>query len=98
MPASLPRPISSGQAQLRILVADDNKMLRTAVRGLLRILGHSVEAVANGREAVASALRGNFDLVLLDIQMPEMGGLEAARLLRQQDTGQRRPRIIGMSA
>ncbi|WP_168221495.1 response regulator [Aquisphaera giovannonii] len=97
----MPVQIRPGQAEvhppLRILLADDNKLLRASIRALLRGLGHSVEAVSNGREAVESAAREEFDVVLLDVQMPEMGGLEAARALRRQ-AGGHRPRIVGLSA
>lgn len=78
-------------------MADDNEILVVAVQGLLQILGHSVEVVTNGREALDAALREDFDFVLLDIQMPEMDGLETARLLRRQPPGRSRPRIIGIS-
>jgi CheY-like chemotaxis protein len=79
-------------------VADDHEMLRTAVRGLLQNLGCSVAVAANGREAVELASREDFDLVLLDLQMPEMGGLEAARSIRRRHGGGRPPCIIGLSA
>jgi CheY-like chemotaxis protein len=97
MSATLPPTAARIQAPLRILLADDNEMLRAAIRGLLERLGHSVDVVTNGREAVESAARGDFDLVLLDVQMPVMGGLEAARSLRHRQAGGRRPRIIGLS-
>jgi CheY-like chemotaxis protein len=84
-------------APLRILVADDNEMIGTAVQGLLQSLGHSVEVVTNGREAVESAAREGFDAVFLDIQMPEMDGFEAAHWLRHGHAGGRPPRIIGFS-
>jgi CheY-like chemotaxis protein len=82
---------------LRILVADDNTLIRTALRGLLRNLGHSVAMVSNGRQAVEMALGTDFDLVFLDMQMPEMGGMEAARLLRHSGRDGHGPRIVGIS-
>ena len=97
MSAILPLNTARMPVPLRILVADDNEMLRAAVRGLLEGLGHSVDVVANGREAVESAAREDFDLVFLDVQMPEMDGFEAARSLRHRHAGGRRPRIIGLS-
>jgi CheY-like chemotaxis protein len=86
------------QPPLRILVADDNEMLGAAVQGLLRSLGHSVDVVTNGREAIESAARGDFDVVFLDVQMPEMDGFAVAHSLRQKHRGGLRPRIIGLSA
>ena len=97
MPATLSSTTIGAHSPLRILVADDNEMLRVAVRGLLQRLGHSVDVVTNGREAVEAASREDFDLLLLDVQMPEMDGFEAARSLRHRLGGGRRPRIIGVS-
>jgi CheY-like chemotaxis protein len=82
---------------LRILLADDNEMILTAVRGLLQSLGHAVETVVNGRAAIESASRNRFDFVFLDMQMPEMDGIEAARYLSNERAANDRPRIIGLS-
>jgi two-component system sensor histidine kinase/response regulator len=97
MPASLGPTTARVQVPLRILVADDNEMIGAAVGGLLQSLGHSVDVVTNGREAVESAARENFHVVFLDVQMPEMDGFEAARWLRHEHTGVRPLRIIGFS-
>jgi CheY-like chemotaxis protein len=97
MLATLPPSASRARTPLRILLADDHEMLRTAMRGLFQILGCSVDVVANGREAIELASQEDYDFVLLDFQMPEMGGLEAARSLRQSYGSQLRPRIIGLS-
>jgi CheY-like chemotaxis protein len=93
-----PGPTTDGPGSLRILVADDNENLRGAVQRLFRLLGYSVDAVANGREAVEAAARQEYGLVFLDIQMPEMDGLEAARSIRGDCRGGDRPRIVGLSA
>ncbi len=92
IPTGLPRT-----PPLRILVADDNAVLRTAVRGLLVQMGHIVEVASNGREAVESAARSDFDIVFLDVQMPEMGGIEAAQSLRGSRGEGLLPRIVGIS-
>jgi CheY-like chemotaxis protein len=84
-------------AQLRILLADDNEILGATIGGLLQSLGHSVEVVSNGREAVESAAREDFHVVFLDIQMPEMGGFEAARWIRHENAGGQPCWIIGFS-
>jgi polar amino acid transport system substrate-binding protein len=99
MQANLPSlPATAGPGSLRILVADDNEMLRGAVQSLFRLLGYSVDAVANGREAVEAAARQEYALVLLDIQMPEMNGFEAARSIRGDCPSGDRTRIVGLSA
>jgi CheY-like chemotaxis protein len=83
--------------KLKILLVDDNEVLLTAVRGLLRLMGHAADVARNGREAVEAAARRAYDVVLLDVQMPEMGGFETARTLRRDVPGGTRPRIIGCS-
>jgi CheY-like chemotaxis protein len=92
-----PTPPPQVSASLRILVADDNAVLRTAVRGILRLQGHAAESVANGRQAVEEAARRAYDLVLLDIHMPVMDGLEAAAELRE-GRAHGAPWIVGVSA
>ncbi len=71
-------------------------MVRAATRGLLQILGHSVDVVANGREAVDAASRRRFDVVFLDVEMPGMDGPETAARLREQH-GNACPWIVGLS-
>src|SRR5262245_56694152 len=97
MPTLLPPRAAARRTYLRILLADDNVGLRTAIGRLLEGLGHSVEAVPDGREAVAAAARRDYDLAILDVQMPGMGGFEAARALRRGGPGGRAPRIVGLS-
>ena len=81
---------------LSVLFADDNAVLRKAVPAMLRSLGHRTDVVANGLEAVDAAARAEYDVVLLDVQMPVMGGLEAAdRIARGEG---RRPWIVAVSA
>ena len=69
-------------AGTRVLLAEDNVVNQTVVGRILHVAGAEVVAVGNGAEAVASALREQFDLVLMDIQMPTLDGYEATRILR----------------
>jgi len=84
---------------LRVLVADDNAVNRLLVTALLEKHGHALTTVTNGREAVDAVARGQFDLVLMDVQMPEMDGLEATVAIREaeQARGGRIP-IIALTA
>lgn len=67
---------------LRVLVAEDSRLGQTLAIRLLEEQGHAVTVVNNGREAVYALSSGEFDLVLMDIDMPEMDGLTAARKIR----------------
>lgn len=68
----------------RILLAEDNEVNRMIAVTLLRLEGHQVEVVGDGRAAVTAALAGGHDLVLMDCQMPELDGFEATREIRRR--------------
>lgn len=68
---------------LRILLAEDNAVNQRVAAGLLEKHGHQVTIAANGIEAVAAFQKGKFDLILMDIQMPHMGGFEATARIRE---------------
>lgn len=67
---------------LRVLVVDDNRTNRLVGEKTLKALGACADCVGSGAEAVAAVTVGDFDLVLMDINMPEMDGREATRLIR----------------
>ncbi len=77
----VPAP-ASGPTKLRVLVAEDNRINQEVISRMLNRLGHSFEIVDDGRAALAAIQARSFDLVLMDIQMPEMDGYSAARAIR----------------
>jgi PAS domain S-box-containing protein len=84
---------------LRVLIAEDNAVNRKLVTTLLRKRRHLVKAVENGRAALDAVSTGGWDVVLMDLQMPEMGGLEATRSIRaaERTTGRHVP-IVALTA
>jgi CheY-like chemotaxis protein len=84
---------------LRILVAEDNPINRAVATGILEKRGHSLVHAANGREAVAAVAAEMFDLILMDVQMPEMDGFEATWRIRElEEATGRHTRIVAMTA
>ena len=89
----------SPSAALRILLAEDNKINQFVARRLLEKHGHTVSVAGNGYEAVRWLDREAFDLVLMDVQMPEMDGFEATAAIRVKENGTgRHIPIIAMTA
>ncbi len=83
----------------RILLAEDEPMIRQMITLMLTRKGMQAETAGTGREALAKWEAGDFDLILMDLQMPEMSGVEATRAIRQKETaGNRRTCIIGLTA
>jgi PAS domain S-box-containing protein len=88
------RAISS----LRILLAEDNAMNQKVALRLLERLGYRADVASNGREALAALERQAYDVVLMDVQMPELDGLDASRRICERWPPQSRPHIIAMTA
>ncbi|MBI3968738.1 MAG: response regulator, partial [Chloroflexi bacterium] len=106
-PEDIQRPIApvtpaiapmAHQHPLRILLAEDNPMNQQLALLLLERLGYQADVACNGVEAIAAMERVEYDVVLMDVQMPELDGLEATRQICARWTRDRRPRIVAMTA
>jgi CheY-like chemotaxis protein len=83
---------------LRILLVEDNVVNQKLALRLLERMGYRADVAANGLEALEALRRQSYDLVLMDVQMPEMDGLEATRAICREWPPEQRPRIIAMTA
>jgi two-component system, sensor histidine kinase RpfC len=87
-----------GGAGRRILVAEDNRTNQKVIERMLRSVGHEVTIVDNGEQALDALENNTYDLVLMDLNMPVMGGLDAIRLHRFAAGGERMPRFVALTA
>ncbi|HWQ18141.1 MAG TPA: PAS domain S-box protein [Methanotrichaceae archaeon] len=105
-PGKLTKPESSykpnenlaEQHPLRILVAEDNPSNQKVLREMLKRMGYRPDAVADGREVLQALEIRHYDLVLMDVKMPEMNGLAAARQIRKLWPAEDQPRIVAITA
>ena len=94
-----PDNIARPSRRLNVLVVEDNRVNQTLARRVIEQRGHQVTLAENGREALEALERGRFDVVLMDVQMPVMNGLEAtARIRAREHGGDRHQPIVAMTA
>ncbi|HEX3885760.1 MAG TPA: PAS-domain containing protein [Stellaceae bacterium] len=96
--ATIPAETSPAGRMLRVLVAEDNKINQQLARMLLGKAGHIADIVENGEEAVAAVRTGDYDVVLMDVQMPVLDGIEATRLIRALEPPRSTVPIIAVTA
>ncbi|WP_153004448.1 response regulator [Tepidimonas taiwanensis] len=97
-PATAPAPAGDGEARWRVLVVEDHPVNRQIVGLLLEKLGHTVVFAEDGREAVALAAQEDYDIVLMDLHMPQMDGFEATERIRALPGPRGRVPIVALTA
>ncbi len=98
-PTPIPTRIRLGDRHpLRVLVAEDNVVNQKVTIAMLERLGYHAELASNGVEAVEAVRRGTYDVVFMDLQMPELDGVGAMRQILDALPGIRRPRIVALTA
>jgi signal transduction histidine kinase/CheY-like chemotaxis protein len=101
MPASTVTPAAGGSGSslsLRILLAEDNLVNQRVAMGMLGKMGHRITLATNGLEALEQWRQGDFDLILMDVQMPEMNGLQATMQIRREEARGAHVPIVAMTA
>lgn len=101
--AQSPAPVFSPPAiarlpKLRVLVVEDHPTNRFLMRQIFRRFGYEADFAENGKDAVITAASADYDLIVMDLQMPEMDGIEATMEIRASRSGRPQPRIIALTA
>jgi len=91
-------PEMAARHPLRILLAEDNVVNQKLALRILQQMGYRADLASNGLEAIESVRRQKYDVILMDVQMPEMDGLDAAREICARWQPHERPRIVAMTA
>lgn len=97
-PAPQPQEKTLQQKSLCVLLAEDNKINAVLATTVIKRAGHAVDVAQNGAEAVEAVIAARYDVVLMDMHMPEMDGLEATRRIRNLDSEARRVPIVALTA
>ncbi len=97
-PYSRPRPKTSSASSVRILVVEDNRLNQMLMLGILNGAGYRADVVGNGNEAVRAVRDMPYDIVIMDVMMPVMDGVEATRQIRELKGGLASIPIIGVTA
>lgn len=90
--------LAEERVSLRILLAEDNRVNQKLALSMLRKLGYQVDLAINGVEVLQALHRRSYDVVLMDVEMPEMDGLTATRRICQEWCASQRPRIIALTS
>lgn len=96
-----PKPVEKAVGpvpSMKLLLAEDHPVNQTVIAAMLGRMGHVVDIVGDGRAAVAAVREGEYDAVLMDVQMPEMDGIAATRAIRSLDGALSRLRIVALTA
>lgn len=97
-PKTVSLPERAAGERLRILLAEDNQINAVLATALIKRAGHSVDVATNGLQAIEAVKSGAYDLVLMDVHMPEMDGIEATRLIRELEGAPAKTPIVALTA
>ncbi|MBK0398347.1 PAS domain S-box protein [Limibaculum sp. M0105] len=97
-PVGVPEPSTARPRRLRILLVEDNDINRLLMREMLASAGHEVVEATDGASGIEAAATGEFDLLLMDVSMPKLDGVEATRIIRALGTAAAQVPILGVTA
>ena len=88
----------ASQMPMRILVAEDSQINQRLILMMLQHMGYCVDLAQNGKEALTALRENGYDVVLMDVDMPEMNGVEATTVVRAEFSGREQPQIVAVTA